>query len=49
MSSGFWAQLIVIVGSIFAIFLLLIPVLLQLYERDFFPPAMILAIPYAPY
>ncbi len=32
-----------------AICLLLIPVLLQLYDRDFFPLAMILAIPYAPY
>jgi hypothetical protein len=32
-----------------AIFLLLMPVLLQLYDRDLFRPAMILAIPYASY
>jgi hypothetical protein len=32
-----------------AIFLLLIPSLLQLYDRDFFPAAQILALPYAPY
>ena len=32
-----------------AISLLLIPTLLQLYDRDFLPAAQILAIPYAPY
>ena len=32
-----------------AICLLLIPTLLQLYDRDFLPAAQILAIPYAPY
>jgi len=32
-----------------AVFLALIPALLQLYERDFFPPAMILVLPFAPY
>jgi len=32
-----------------AILLLFIPVLLELYDRDFFPPAMLLALPYAPY
>jgi hypothetical protein len=32
-----------------AIFLLLPPALLQLYDRDFFPAAQILALPYAPY
>jgi hypothetical protein len=32
-----------------AIFLLTIPTVLALYDRDFFRPAMILALPYAPY
>jgi hypothetical protein len=32
-----------------AICLLLIPTLLQLYDRDFLPAAQILALPYAPY
>jgi hypothetical protein len=37
------------VWGLIAIFLLLIPSMLQLYDRDFFRPAMILALPYAPY
>jgi len=37
------------VWGLVAIFLLSISALLQLYDRDFFRPAMILALPYAPY
>jgi len=37
------------VWGLVAIILLLISALLQLYDRDFFRPAMILALPYAPY
>jgi len=37
------------VWGLVAIPLLLISALLQLYERDVFPAAMILAIPYAPF
>jgi hypothetical protein len=32
-----------------AVFLALIPALLQLYEPDFFPPAQILGLPFVPY
>jgi hypothetical protein len=37
------------VWGLVAIFLFSISALLQLYDRDFFRPAMILALPYAPY
>jgi hypothetical protein len=47
-TSGYIPRAISVWG-LAAICLLLIPVLLGLYDRDFFPLAMILAIPYAPY
>jgi hypothetical protein len=37
------------VWGLVAIFLLTIPTVLQLYDRDFLPAAQLLAIPYAPY
>ena len=46
--SGYIPRALSIWGLV-AVSLALIPALLQLYERDFFPPAMILALPFAPY
>jgi len=37
------------IWGLLAIFLLTIPTVLALYDRDFFRPTMILALPYAPY
>jgi len=37
------------IWGLVAICLALIPALLTLYDRDFLPGAMILALPYAPY
>jgi len=46
--SGYIPRAISIWGLV-AICLLLIPTVLQLYDREFLPGAMILAIPYAPF
>jgi hypothetical protein len=37
------------IWGLVSVFLALIASVLQLYERDFFPPAQMLALPFAPY